>query len=188
MSLRRGFKASANRLSLRLRRGQDCLPHAPIDLEIIAARLEIEIAPLSAFAEESPEAVQQLSIIDSEAFSATTIRFDTGKRIIIHNDSHHPLRQRSNLSHEISHILLGHPFTYPIDSTGCRNHDRDLEDEANWLGPAILISDEAALHIVRQGMDEQSASTHYGVSLPVLRMRINGSGARIRHSRSRYSN
>lgn len=186
MSLRRGFKASANRLAIRLRRGQDRQPHAPIDLEIIAQRLGIEIVPLSALAKESPHAVRHLSIIDSDAFSATTIRFDNGKRIIIHNDSHHPYRQRSNLSHEISHVLLGHPFTYPIDNSGCRNHDRDLEEEASWLGATILISDEAALHILRQAFDDETACSLYGVSVPLLRMRINGSGARIRHSRSYY--
>ena len=186
MSLRRGFKAHANRLALRLRRGQNRAPHDPIDLEIIASHLEIPIVRLSSFAKTNPRAVQHLSITDSDAFSATTIRLETGKRIIIHNDSHHPRRQRSNLSHEISHVLLGHPFTYPIDNSGCRNHDRDLEDEANWLGATILISDEAALHILRQGIDEETACSAYAVSLPLLRMRINGSGARIRHSRSRY--
>lgn len=186
MSLRHGFKASANRLAVRLRRGQNRAPYEPIDLEIIAQRLEIEIVPLSAFAKSSAQAVRQLSVTDSDAFSATIIRFEAGKRIIIHNDSHHPRRQRSNLAHEISHILLGHPFTYPLDNSGCRNHDRDLEDEASWLGAAILISDEAALHILQQGMDEDIACSVYGVSLPLLRMRINGSGARIRHSRSYY--
>jgi Zn-dependent peptidase ImmA (M78 family) len=186
MSLRRGFKASANRIAVRLRRGQNCAPQEPIDLEVIAERLEIKIVPLSALAKEAPQAVRHLSITDSDAFSATTIRLDAGKRIIIHNDSHHPRRQRSNVSHEISHVLLGHPFTYPIDNSGCRNHDRDLEEEANWLGAAILISDEAALHILRRGIDEETACSVYGVSLPLLRMRINGSGARIRHSRSSY--
>lgn len=186
MSLRRGFKASASRLAVRLRRGQNRAPHEPIDLETIAERLEIKIVPLSAFAKEVPQAVRHLSITDSDAFSATTIRFETGKRIIIHNDSHHPRRQRSNLSHEISHVLLGHPFTYPIDNSGCRNHDRELEEEANWLGATILISDEAALHILRRAIDEETACSLYEVSLPLLRMRINGSGARIRHSRSRY--
>jgi len=186
MSLRRGFKASANRLAVRLRRGQNRGAHEPIDLEIIAKRLEIDIVPLSAFKKEAPQAVRHLSITDSDAFSATTIRFETGKRVIIHNDSHHPRRQRSNLSHEISHVLLGHPFTYPIDNSGCRNHDRDLEDEANWLGAAILISDEAALHILRKGIDEETACSIYEVSSALLRMRVNGSGARIRYSRSYY--
>jgi hypothetical protein len=103
-------------------------------------RLSIEIVPLSSFATEHRAAVRQLTVIDSGAFSATTLQIDLGKRVIVHNDSHDPYRQRSNLSHELSHVLLGHPFTYPIDASGCRNHDRDLEDEASWLGATILVS------------------------------------------------
>jgi Zn-dependent peptidase ImmA (M78 family) len=186
MSLRHGFKASANRIALRLRRGQDREAHAPIDLEVVAERLAIEIVPLSTFSKLHPKSVRHLSIVESDAFSAATIRLNTGKRVIIHNDSHHPRRQRSNLSHEISHVLLGHPFTYPIDNSGCRNHDRELEEEANWLGATILISDEAALHILRKGLDEETACEIYEVSLPLLNMRINGSGARIRYSRLRH--
>ena len=110
----------------------------------------------------------------------------SGLHIIVHNDSHDPRRQRGNLAHELAHLLLGHPFTYPIDPSGCRNVDRDIEDDASWLGPTILVSNEAALHIVRQGFDEDTACEMYGVSLPLLRMRINGSGARIRHRRSYY--
>jgi Zn-dependent peptidase ImmA (M78 family) len=184
MSLRHGFKASANRLALKLRRGQGRPPEAPIDLEIIAERLEIEIVPLSSFASKHPAAVRQLTVTDSGAFSATTLRIDLGKRVIIHNDTHDRRRQRSNVSHELSHVLLGHPFTYPIDSSGCRNHDRDIEDEATWLGATILVSNEAALHIVRVGMDTEEACETYGVSQPLLRMRLNGSGAHIRARRT----
>jgi hypothetical protein len=70
-----------------------------------------------------------------------------------------------------------HPFTYPIDTYGCRNIDRDIEEEANWLGPTLLICDEAALHIVKSGMSTDAARRTYRVSEPVLRMRINASGA-----------
>ncbi len=59
-----------------------------------------------------------------------------------------------------------------------------VEDHANWLGPAILISDEAALHILRSALSTETACAQYGVSAAVLRMRINASGARIRHQRS----
>lgn len=80
----------------------------------------------------------------------------------------------------------GIPLPTPVDNSGCRNHDRDLEDKAGWLGATILISDQAALHILRQGYDEETACSIYGGSEPLLRMRINGSGARIRHRRSNY--
>jgi Zn-dependent peptidase ImmA (M78 family) len=87
-------------------------------------------------------------------------------------------------AHECSHVILKHPFTLPIDASGCRVLDRDIEDEANWLGSVILIPDEAALHIVRAAMDSETAWSTYVVSSPMLRMRINASGARIRINRS----
>ena len=73
MSLRRGFKASANRISIRLRRGQGLPAHAPIDLAVVVARLQIEIVPLSLFEVEFPKAVRQLVHLDDGAFSATTL-------------------------------------------------------------------------------------------------------------------
>jgi Zn-dependent peptidase ImmA (M78 family) len=155
-------------------------------LAIVAALLKITIVPLRDFSAELPTAVQQLSKIDPGAFSAATLPIDGGRRIIVHNDSHDWPRQRSNIAHEIAHVLLGHPFTLPIDTSGCCNVDRELEDEANWLGPSILVSDAAALHIVRSALDTEAACNLYGVSGPVLRMRINASGAKIRVKRSSH--
>jgi len=146
--------------------------------------LEISIVPLSDFREEYAASERQLSKIDPGAFSAATLRCGPTKRIIVHNDSHDRGRQRSNIAHELSHVLLGHPFTLPIDPSGCRNMDRDMEDEAAWLGGTILISNEAAIYIVRTAMDTETACRIYGVSTPMLRMRINASGARRRVQRS----
>jgi hypothetical protein len=184
VSLRRGFKASANRISVRLRRGQGLPAHAPIDLAVVAARLQIEIVPLTSFQADFPKSVHQLVHIDDGAFSAATLPVGDSRRIIVHNDSHHCHRQRNNISHELAHVLLGHPFTLPIDASGCRNVDRDIEEEASWLGATILISDEAAVHVVRSAFDTETACQMYGVSQPLLRLRINASGAMIRLRRS----
>jgi hypothetical protein len=190
MSLKRGFKAEANRISLRLRRSLGLTPEAPINLDAlarhlkIARQIEVIIVPLSRFRDVYPDAVRQLSVIDPGAFSATTVRCGPKRYVIVHNDSHDEGRQQTNIAHELAHLLLEHPFTLPIDTYGCRNIDRDIEDEATWLGATILISDEAALHIVKSGMSTDTARRTYLVSEPVLRMRINGSGAKIRAARA----
>jgi Zn-dependent peptidase ImmA (M78 family) len=147
---------------------------------VIAAGLQIDVVPLSSFCQQLPAAVTQLSKIDPGAFSAATLRAECGKRIVVHNDFHDHGRQRNSISHELAHVLLGHPFTLPIDGSGCRNIDRDIEEEATWLGATILISDEAAVRIVRSAFDTDTACAMYGVSQPLLRMRIGVSGARIR--------
>ncbi len=103
------------------------------------------------------------------------------ERTILHNDAHSPGRQSSNLAH----ALLLHPATPPINSGGCRDWDPILEEEAEWLSGALLISDEAALHIIRSGMSDDDAETLYGVSRKMLQFRLNVTGARIRVARSR---
>lgn len=184
MSLRYGFKAEANRISLRLRQSLGLRPEAPIDLDAAARRLNLEVVPLSSFLDECPDAVRQLTFTDRGAFSAATIPCGPQRRLIVHNDGHDRRRQRSNIAHEIAHMLLEHAFTLPIDNSGCRIVDRDIEDEASWLGAAILISDPAALYIVRSSMDTMTACETYGVTEPLLRMRINASGAKIRMARA----
>jgi IrrE N-terminal-like domain len=184
MSLRRGFKADANRLSLRLRRSLGLTPESPIDLNLIARRLDLVIAPLSSFADVHPDLCHHLMRIDPGSFSAATLPCGQNRRVLVHNDHHSRERQRSDIAHEIAHLLLGHPFTLPIDTSGCRNIDRDIEDEATWLGATILISNEAAIYIVRAAMDTNAACQAYGVSAPMLKMRINGSGAHIRVRRA----
>lgn len=64
-----------------------------------------------------------------------------------------------------------------LDPSGMRNYDRAMEEEANWLGPALLVSDEAAMHIAALGLTIAKASDMYGVSEPLVRMRLNVTGA-----------
>jgi IrrE N-terminal-like domain len=184
MSLRRGFKAEASRISLGLREDLRLAPEAPIDLHAAAAKLRVAIVPLSEFANEYPIAVKQLTEIDPMAWSAGLLPVGVGKRILLHNDAHSPGRQSSNIAHELAHVLLEHPCTLPLDASGCRVVDRDVEEEANWLAGVILIPDAAAVHIVRSALTTEETCRLYSVSIDLLRMRINLSGARKRVGRS----
>ena len=106
---------------------------------------------LSSMRDLIPEAAHYFMSTNRSDFSAVTVFWGI-ERTILHNDSHSMGRQASNLAHELSHALLLHPSTPPIDSRGCRDWDPMLEEEAEWLAGALLISDEAALHIVRTEM------------------------------------
>ena len=70
-----------------------------------------------------------------------------------------------------------------LKGDGSLNWDGELEEEANWLAGALLISEEAALNIVRNGLTEDQAINVYRVSRPMLRFRINVTGARTRVAR-----
>lgn len=179
MALRRGFKKDANAYAREFREELGLKPHAPLCPRRLATHLAIPVLALSKFQNTIPKAVHCLTIKDTKSFSAVTV-FDGRRRLIVHNDAHLPLRQASNISHELSHAILQHPPTEPFNEYGCRNFNPDYEEEANWLGPALLISEEAALHIVRTGMTIAEAVEYYQASKEVINMRLNVTGSRKR--------
>ncbi|TAI59863.1 hypothetical protein CWO89_43865 [Bradyrhizobium sp. Leo170] len=70
-----------------------------------------------------------------------------------------------------------------MHNEGSRHYDPVIEEEANWLGPALLVSEEAAKHIARMSLPVAKASEVYGVSEDLMRMRLNVTGALIRAAR-----
>jgi Zn-dependent peptidase ImmA (M78 family) len=180
---RRGFKTEANEYAREFREELNFKPHEPLCPWKLAKYLEIPVQSLSTYKSKIPEAVSHYTGKDSDGFSAVTI-CDRYRRQIIHNDSHHFYRQAANISHELSHGILGHMPMPVLDEYGCRYFNEEQEDEANWLGPALLISQEAAIYIVKTGMELDEASKIYGASKKVITMRINVTGARKIVSRS----
>jgi Zn-dependent peptidase ImmA (M78 family) len=177
--LPRGFKAEANRISVEMRRELGLEPHLPLCPWRLADHLSVPTIPLSKLAEENPTIkgnMDYLLNVDSGVFSAITI-FDGSYRFIVHNDGHAPTRQRANLAHELAHALLHHPPHPPFCKHGKRVFNRQLEDEASWLGPTLLVSNEAAQWALRSGMTEEAAGRHFGVSRDLVRFRLNKSGA-----------
>jgi hypothetical protein len=182
VALRRGFKTEANEYARELRAELDLAPHAPLCPWALAEHLGIPAMRLSELARVEPAAVQYLMRTAPDVFSAATL-FSGYRRLIVYNDAHHRRRQAADLAHEISHGLLAHPPAPILDDIGCRQFNRTHEEEANWLGPALLISEEAALHIVEQRMAMTVAINTYGVSRDLIAMRIGVTGAQRRVER-----
>jgi Zn-dependent peptidase ImmA (M78 family) len=185
MGYRRGFKSDANWYARQMRRELKLLPYSPLCPWKLAAHLGFPVVPLSTYEKEESETVAFFhSRAGQDAFSAITL-FSGSERWIIHNDGHDRKRQAADIAHELAHGLLLHPSKPPINAKGSRDYDAALEAEANWLGPALLVSDEAAVHIVERKMSIQAASDHYGASEQLVRMRLNVSGAFVRVARRR---
>ena len=182
--LRRGFKKEADEYAKELRAELGLRPDAPLSPWQLAQHLEIPIRPLSTLRDKEPASVAHLFAEGRREFSATTLSLGT-HRIIVHNDAHSRERQASNIAHELAHCILGHPCTPPLSDVGCRNYDPVLEAEANWLGPALLVSREAALKISWQGQSAEEAARQYGVTKEVMLMRLGVTGALKIVSRSR---
>lgn len=180
MGYRRGFKTEANWYASEMRRELKLPLEGPLCPWQLAGHLEFKVCKLSEFQTDEPQAVAYLlSMAGQQEFSAVTLDHD-GERWIIHNDAHVPKRQAANIAHELAHGLLVHKPNPLFNAMGTRYFDREQEDEANWLGPALLVSEQAALSIAQRGLTIAEASNHYNASEEVVQMRLNVCAVRRR--------
>jgi len=179
MPLRWGFKAEANAIARTLRLELGLSVSAPLDPWRLAQHLAIPVAKLSSMRGVAESAVLQFMRTDPEAFSAVTV-FHGAKRMIVVNDAHARSRQASDVAHELAHSLLWHEPTAGFDEDGVRQWNGEQEEEAQWLAGALLISEEAALSIVRRELSLPDAAKLYGTSVDMVRGRINVTAARKR--------
>jgi hypothetical protein len=180
MSLRRGFKSEANATAVEVRGELGLPPTAALDPFVLAEYLTIPVRPISDLQSREPAGVGYLLAAGRESFSAVTVFNDHG-RTIWHNDAHAPARQVSNVAHEVAHALLLHP---PGLIDGTRDWNATQEEEAAWLGGALLVTDEAAAEVARRGLPIEVAAEFYGVSERLMTWRVNVSGAVIRAERA----
>lgn len=179
MKFERGFKAYANRIALGVRDDLKLDSISPLCPWSLADDLCIPVVRLRSFSDGSSVLaghVDYLAYRQPQVFSAITV-FRGVRRLIVHNDAHAPVRQRSDLAHELAHALLMHPPHPPFCSDAQRTYDRRLEAEAGWLGPVLLVPNEAARWAAAQDMDAVKAAHHFGVSVDLMRFRLRMSGA-----------
>jgi hypothetical protein len=120
----------------------------------------------------------------------TAVKLLSDVRPLFRRAQHHrrlalAARQASNIAHESAHGLLLHPPTPALNDHGCRHWNQDIEDEADFLGPALLVPEAAALQIARRKIPLLQAATMYGVSTKLMQMRLNLTGAYRRVERMR---
>lgn len=182
--LRRGFKTEAEALAKEVRAELGLTKLDRLDPHQLARHLDIPIMALSDLPPGLSGARYFLSV-EQEAFSALTV-FDDHHRIILHNDSHSPARQNSNLTHELSHGLLLHEPAPALDRlTGCRNWNDTNESEAAWLGGVLLITSDMALAVARGWLTKTQARERFCVSEKMLNWRFDMTGANKRVARER---
>jgi Zn-dependent peptidase ImmA (M78 family) len=177
MSLRRGFKAEAERIASEIRTELSLNSTSRLDPHSLAAHLEIPVLKIRDCARlaEDSTSLKHLTHVDPDSFSAITVFIGT-RRYIIHNEAHAPTRQANDIVHEIAHCLLEHPPSPVTDHRGCRCWNKTLEDEANWLAGALLVPREGALALARSGLTLEQIATNLGVSEQLCRWRIHQTG------------
>ena len=182
----RGFKTWCEELAIQVRRELSVAPTAPLDPLKLAEALEIPVLKPSEIRGLTQEVCQRLLTVHSDSWSALTISHGD-QHVVIYNPSHSPARQRSDLTHELAHILLGHKptqlFIAPQSGAVLRAHDQNQEAEASWLAGCLLLPRSALLSIRSKAVDDKEACSLYGISRDLLRYRINVSGVDIQLKR-----
>ena len=180
MGFRYGFKAEANRIAISIRKKMGLKPIDPINPFDICDHFDIGVIKLSSDGYNTGKLLSE----DNHVFSATVVPCG-GQRAIVYNDSHSQYRQNSSICHELAHCFLGHECTPPLTKEGERVRDGGIEAEANWLGGTLLLTDEGALHILKNGF-KSNAQDIYGISKTMLNFRLKVSGAHKRFQRFHY--
>ncbi len=153
----------------------------PLDPFELAKYAKLFVAPFEAVEGLSDETREHLLGPGSEMWSggAASIPLPDGKKLIILNPKHSPLRQRATLMEEISHVFLGHkPSRLAIEQTGsdgktlARDYNAAIEEEAYGTGAAALVPYAGLKQLIEKGKTAAEIARHYSVSRPLVEYRI----------------
>jgi len=176
--LKRGFKAWCEKAAAGYRRDLGLQRDDALDPHILAKHLRVLVITPDKLPGLAATTLRHLLHVDPDSWSAVTLVL-SGRRLVIVNSSHPPGRLASSLSHELSHIILEHKptqaFFGPNGSLMIKEFNKEQEEEADCLASVLLVPREALLSLVSR-YDDQELASHFGVSLPLLRMRRNRSG------------
>ena len=117
-----------------------------------------------------------------ESWSAALVPNGTG-RFIVENTVHLPRRRRSNVAHEMAHLLLEHEFDrilFADGKRGCRNPAaREMEEEAAELSGELLLPLAAVRRAAAAKKSDDEVADIFDVSTEFARWRMNVTGARL---------
>lgn len=177
-TLRRGFKAEAERYAVEFRDELGIRASNPLDMFLLADHLAIPTLALSKLQGQlSTFNYQCLTNQSTKQFFAVTLSVGN-RRYIVFNDHVAPTRQQSDMAHELSHAILGHPASELTNESGGRHYNKTLEAEAACLSGVLLVPRAAAIAIVASNKHPNVAANEFNISPQMMTMRLNQSGAK----------
>ena len=115
--------------------------------------------------------LDQLLVRDSNSWSAVTLILPHQK-LIVTNSEHAPVRQNSDIMHELAHLILDHEPAR-VDMTPERlmildTYNKTQEEEANWLSGSLLVPRDGLLQVLSHNSRDEHAASHFKVSKPII--------------------
>jgi Zn-dependent peptidase ImmA (M78 family) len=180
---RKGFPGEAESIAEEIRKELGIGNINRLDPTRLADHLDIPVWSLTLLQELSGHVLAMRKAIavlhgpEESSLSAITV-FRGTERVIVFNEQHGAVRQASDICHELAHGLLLHPPTPAFSDHGCRSWNTEIEDEANYLGGALLIPGKGARWMAKCGLSSGDSAARFGCSLEMVAWRLNASGAR----------
>lgn len=184
----RGFKAWAERTASAVRRDLGLSATQPLDPRRLAEYLGIRLLSPDDLPGLPADVRTQLLETDPWGWSAATLVLAT-TTLVVYNPRKSQGRQASDIIHELAHVMLGHePAQVVFSEDGqmaTRTFDQKQEDEANWLGWALLLPRDALMAARRARMATAQIAEAYGVTerLVGFRLQMTGVEAQMRRRR-----
>lgn len=181
MALRRGFKSEAERIVKRVQTELEAHAVQPVELEALAKLLGIEVR---AGDELIPrERFVELEGIQPNSFSACMLRPSPDRVVVVYNPLSAESRQKSDIAHEISHLLLDHDLSRVerLGDVTFLSCDPIQEEEAAWLSGCLLLPRALLLAEVRRGSSARDIAKKYGVSERMAQYRLDVTGVMRQH-------
>ena len=176
MALRRGFKSEAERIARRVRTELALGAAKPVAPEILAELLGIEVR---AGDELIPrERFDELEAIQPDSFSACTFRPSADRVVVVYNPLSSKSRRRSDIAHELAHVLLDHDLSRVerLGDVTFLSCDPTQEEEAAWLSGCLLLPRALLLAEVRRGAGAKDIAKKCGVSEIMAQYRLDVTG------------
>jgi len=179
---KRGFKTWADKKSISIRLDLGLYASSHLSAFDLCKHLGIPVYLPNEISGLSNNHLDHLLNAGSNSWSAVTIPLENNKHMIIHNPTHSPARQQSNLMHELAHILCGHTVSQDILDTGLtrllRCHNDEQEKEAEWFGGCLQLPRVALVYCLKKNMSLDQIATYYNSSKEMVEFRLNMSGAK----------
>lgn len=182
----RGFKSEAEKMACEARALVGLHESAPLPARTLAKAMGVVVMGPREIPGIPEPLVTQMLFDFAKNWSGVTIPVE-GQTLIIHNTTHIPARQESDVMHELAHILCNHKPAR-VDPPGklpwaSRSFDSEQEEQAAWLGGCLQIPRPALVASISQRLDNLAIAIRYGASPEMVRFRRNTSGVDIQLAR-----
>ena len=187
MTLRRGFKAEAERLARDIWKAMDLAPSDRMDAVELAEHVGCTVRPADALVDI--EKLERLYRIQEDAFFACTFELPADRYAIVFNPLMSDARRNSDVAHEVAHVVLGHSLSRleRLGNVAFLTGNKQQEEEAAWLSGCLLLPRFALMSDLmrRKNADTIAESRVLSRNMVEYRVRVTGISRQLEAARRR---